>query len=75
MSMNRFRDESFDVHNWRLQGVFLLLRGNVSDFNIDGLGVVSYSSLKARKTHFLLSFDYWLHCGPNTQDLESESIT
>lgn len=63
MSMNRLRDESFDAHNWapwayRVVFFFLLLRGNVSDFNIDGLGVVSYSSLKARKTHFLLSFDY-----------------
>ena len=33
------------------------------------------SALKARKTHFLLSFDYWLHHSPKTHDWISESIT
>lgn len=53
---------------------FSWLRGSVSDFNIDVFELVNYSALRAR-THFLLHFDYWLHHGPNIQDLGSESIT
>lgn len=36
--------------------------------------MVSYSALRERKIHFLLSFDYWLPHGPNIHDLGSESI-
>lgn len=56
---------------------FPWLRGSVSDFNIliDVLGLVSYSALRTRTTHFLLHFDYWLRHGPNIQDSGSESIT
>lgn len=37
--------------------------------------MVSYSALRARKTHSLLSLGYWLHHGPNVHDVESESVT
>lgn len=45
---------------------FPWLRGSVSDFNIliDVLELVSYSALRARTTHFLLHFNYWLHHDP-----------